>query len=215
MTCDLKCVNRILYLSGKGWNLRKQKEFAMMNELNLKQKNFEIQQKQFIMVGGKFDQQKKLTPQEIKQLEQDYRTLYFGLVSLNWSRSMTLGMAWQKALEQIESFITGKTKNTNHPVNEHLVKIHNRFKQDQSKHIMECAGKESELKLNKNLVKFFETAGVEMVQKGKSAINKIYEKYKTEQNIQNKYKKFDIAKQKTQQIMQQFMLQQMVKQRVA
>lgn len=181
----------------------------MMNELNLKQKN-ELQQKQFIMVGGMFDQQKKLIPQEIKQLEQDYTTLYFGLVSLNWSRGMTLGMAWQKALEQTGAFITGKTKNGNHPVNEHLMKIHNRFKQDQSKHIMKCAGKESELKLSKDLAKFFEKIGVEMVQKGKSAINKIYEKYKSEQTIQNKSKKFDIAKQKTQQIIQLFMLNQRV-----
>ena len=179
----------------------------MMNKLNLKQKN-ELQQKQFIMIGGMLDQQKKLTPQEIKQLEQDYITLYFGLVSLNWAHGMTLGMAWQKALEQTGAFITGKTKNKNHPVNEHLTKIHNRFKQDQSKHIMECVGKESELKLSKDLVKFFEKTGVEMVQKGKDAVNKIYEKYKPEQNIQDKSIKFNIAKQKTQQIMQQFMSNQ-------
>ncbi len=182
----------------------------MTQTLNSDAQKNELLQKQFLMMGGMLDQQKKLTPQEIKKIEQDYRTMYFGLTSLNWSQGMTLGMAWQKALEQMWSFIGGKTKNGNQLVNEHLVKIHTRFKQDQSKHIMECTGKESETKLSKEMAKFFQNGGAEMVQKGKEVIDKVYEKYHTEQNVQKNSdgKKFEIAKYNVQKIVQQMLMRQ-------
>ena len=143
--------------------------------------------------------------------------MYYGLTSLNWSKGMTLGMAWQKALEQMESFIAGKTKQINHPVNEHLVKIHTDFKKDMSKYIMDRAGKESETKLSPRLMKIFAEDGTKMTQRGKDALNQFYKKYMPQQNVSDKKSihNFEIVKQKTQQLMQQIMLQQKTMQRAA
>ncbi len=189
----------------------------MMQTLDMNIKKNELQQKQFIMIGGTIENQKKLSPEEIKQIRKNYREMYYGLTSLNWSKGMTLGMAWQKALEQIESFIVGKTKKANHPVNECLIKIHTRFKKEMSRHIMNRAGKESESKLSPRLMKIFAEDGIKMTQKGKDVLNQFYQKYMPQQNISDKQSvhKFEIVKQKAQQLMQQIMLQQKTMQRAA
>lgn len=177
----------------------------MIQPLYTEQQRQEILQKQILMHGGSIDvlnkNQKKLSVEEVKRLEKDYRKMYFGLTAVNWSQGMTLGMAWQKALQQIEAFVQTKTKIANHPVNAYLNRIHAKFKRDMSKHIMDCKGKESETKLSPKLKKIFAAYGTKEVQTGKSSLNDWYQKYMPEQTIQKipDVKKFEFVKQNIQQ----------------
>ncbi|MBN1281974.1 MAG: hypothetical protein JW985_03320 [Alphaproteobacteria bacterium] len=57
--------------------------------------------------------EKKLSPGDKKIIEQGAGNLFFGLAWTNWLNGGVLGSAWQKALNQMDSFI--KTKNTSNP----------------------------------------------------------------------------------------------------
>ena len=88
----------------------------MINELYTEQQRQKILQKQILMYGGSVKKQ-PLNVEEIKKLEKDYRTMFIGFTSINWSKPGTkLGTAWQKALSQMESYIKTKSKIINHPV---------------------------------------------------------------------------------------------------
>ena len=93
----------------------------MMNDKNINQQNLELYQKKIMMMGGHIENQVKLSPEQIKQLKKDYSMMFIGLTSINWSKGVTLGTAWQKALEQMDGFIAAKTKIANHPINKYLI----------------------------------------------------------------------------------------------
>ena len=89
----------------------------MIQNLNTHQDIMEFRQKQNIMLGIFDKQTVRLSAEEIKKMKQDYVGMYYGFVSINWGQGLTLGMAWQKALEQMDAFVASKTKIPNHPAN--------------------------------------------------------------------------------------------------
>ena len=193
----------------RGVNPIKPKGAAMMKNLNANQQNSTLQQKQVIMMGGRIKTvQKNLSPEEIRKIGKNYRLMYFSFTSINWSQGMTLGMAWQKALEQMDSFIVTKTKLKNHPMNNELMKIHAEFRRDMSKHIM--TSEYAEDKLKEHHKKSFRDYGEEFFKKSKTYLDGIYGQYMPKQKIaqQPKFVNFKIAQQKTQNILQQILLQQ-------
>nr|MBQ0090915.1 hypothetical protein [Candidatus Enterousia merdequi] len=183
-----------------------------MNEL----KNMSLEQEQQILLGLNVKKTKDLSQQEIEKMQKDYIGMYYALTSINWSQGMTLGMAWQKALEQMDAFVASKTKMINHPMNKHLSKIHSEFRKKQSERIM--TSEYAECKLNPVHKKSFLDYGTKRVKDTKDSLNNLYQKYmpeKTEVNNQQKSHSFDLAKQKAQFLMQQIMLQQMKNSRAA
>lgn len=158
---------------------------------------------------------KKISTDEIKKIKENYIGMYYGLVSVNWGRGMTLGMAWQKGLEQMDGFIAGKTKMLNHPLNKEILKIHSEFRRDMAKEIM--SSEYANEKLEPALAKSFIEYGTKRVKETKDYLNGMYQKYMPEKTDakQSNTKSFDVAKQKTQQLMQQLIAQQFLKQRAA
>lgn len=178
------------------------------NEIN--HNDLDFQKKQFLLMGGKIKNiQKKLPQAEITKLKKYYRDMYFGLTSINWGHGMTLGMAWQKALEQMDAFVAAKTKNQNHQVGAELAKIHKEFRRNMAKHIM--TSEYSEEKLSEQHKQLFISYGEKKFQQAKNPLNEMYKKYTPQQEVtqQPKFVQLDLAKQKTQQIMQQILLQQL------
>ena len=166
-------------------------------------KNLELQQKQIIMMGGLVDKkEKKLSIEEIKKLENDYTWMYFGFVSINWGQGKTLGVSWQKGLEQMDAFIATKTKQVGHPVNDELVKIHARFRKEMAETIM--TNPNVDAKLDERLKKVFFEMGVKDLKTHKDALEDTYKRFAPEQSITKPdvAKKFDIANQKTQKLLQ-------------
>ncbi len=187
----------------------------MMNEINKNLQNMEIQQLQMKMFGLNIDAKSKISMDEIKKIKQNYVGMYYGFVSVNWGRGMTLGMAWQKALEQMDAFIGGKTKTPNHSLNKILTQIHSDFRREMAKTIMDSHYADE--KLNPQYAAGFVNHGAKRISETKDFLNNVYKKYmpeKTEQK-QPQVKSFDIAKQNAQKLMQQMMLEQIIKQRAA
>lgn len=166
------------------WEPNKTKGDTMTQTLYTEQQLAQLKQNKFIMMGG-ITSQKDLSMAEIKKLESDYRDMYYGLTSIHWSKGVTLGMAWQHALGQMESYIMSKAKVVNNPVFVKLLEFHKTFKKDMSKHIMKCQGRESETKLTPELRELFAKDGTEMTQKGKDALNQTYQKFMPQQKIEN------------------------------
>lgn len=194
-----------------------------LQKLQENEKNFmnlEIQQKQIMMMGGILEKdkenKKQLTIQEIEQFKKDWRRMYFGFTSINWGQGMTLGMAWQKALEQMDGFAMSKLKMANHPANDTLLKYHREFRRDMAKTIM--TNPYVEEKLPDRYKNTFLEHGQKEVVKHKSKIDDLYKQYMPQQDIklqQTTAVKFDLANRNVQQMLQQIMIQQQIKQRAA
>ncbi len=182
----------------------------MMNEFQNNLQNVEFQQKQIIMMGGdiKKSQKKQLSPQEIDKFKKDLVGMYYGFTSINWGNGMTLGMAWQKALEQMDGFAMSKLKIINHPANEHLMKFYREFRRNTAKNIM--TSKYADEKLPERLKKSFVDYGQKRVKETKSDIDKLYQKYMPEKEIKHEQDvvKFDLAKKRTKQMTLQLLMQQ-------
>ena len=190
-----------------------------MTQMFLKNvKNFEFQQKQIMMLGGIVDaKQKKLSPEVIKQMQKDYRRMYFDLVSINWGQGKTLGVSWQKGLEQMDAFVASKVKIANHPANDELLKFHTEFRKDMAKTIMTNPYVED--KLDDNLKQKFLEDGMKDLSKAKGALDNMYKQYmpeKTQEKVQEKTlgnsqkaQQLNVANHKTEQILQILMQQRM------
>ena len=208
-----------------GEHTGKPKEFAMMQTLdtNIKNKqNLNLQQKRFIMIGGEFEQKiKQLSPQDSKNLQKYYKLMYAGFVSLNWSKGCKLGVAWQKAIEQMNAFVQSKTKIKNHPISKELKKIHDEFRKKISEYIM-TNRKYAETTVSGAEANNFAEFGKFFMKKSVKPLNDMYKKYMPEQIIKETpmSKSFDFAKKNVQQLMNTekqklLMLRKMTLQKVA
>ena len=209
------CKSHIIYDMEWGRRAQKPKESAMTQENINNMKNIEFQQKQIMMVGGLGDDKKqKLSPETIKQMKTNYIKMYYGFVSINWGMGKTLGVAWQKALEQMDGFIATKAKIVGHPINNELIKFHKEFRHDMAKTIM--TNPYTEEKLPERLKKIFFDDGTKRVKESKGVLDSMYQQYMPK-NIFEKTQvahKFALANQKTQQMLQQLLMQQ-IRQRAA
>lgn len=175
----------------------------------LNQNNIEFQQKQFIMMGGTIKiNQKKLSQATKEKMIKDYRNMYYAFTSINWGNGMNLGMAWQKALEQMDAFVATKAKIPNHPANQDLVKYHSEFRRNMAREIM--TNENSNIKLEERLKKLFLTNGNTELKKAKSSLDEIYKQYMPTKQITKQPKTviLNLAKKRTEQFMQMILMQQ-------
>ena len=187
----------------------------MIQNLNANQHILELQQKQMMMMGQLNTKQGRLTDKEIETMKTNYVGMYYGFVSVNWGQNMTLGMAWQKALEQMDAFVASKMKVPNHPANKEFLKFHKDWRHKMAESIM--TSDYANEKLKPEFRKEFLEYGTKCIKEKKKALNDLYEKYMPKQELQKTkdLKSFDIAKQKVQQQMQQMLLMQNMYQRAA
>lgn len=200
----------------KGRKPKKPKGDAMADVIEKNNLDLEIQKQKFILMGGSVKTiQKKLSQEDIKQIKKDYHRMYFALTSINWGQGMTLGMAWQKALSQMDAFVKSKTKVQNHPINDELTKIHTAFRRRMAKHIM--TSEYSNNKLQEKYKKLFVQDGEKDFSKHKQSFDNIYKKYMPQQQIVKNTNsgQFDAAKIRTQQKLQMLLQMKMLNQHAA
>ena len=179
-----------------------------MNEMEKNLQNMKFRQKQIVMMGGGINQQtKKLSPAEIEQMKKNYVAMYFGFTSINWGMGKTLGMSWQKALEQMDGYVMSKVKIPNHPANAELIKFHTEFRRDMAKFIM--TNPYTNVKLKEHHKKLFLDYGTKRVKESKNTLDKIYEQHMPSMDVksQSKDNKFDVANRNLQQVIQSMLLQ--------
>jgi len=178
--------------------------------------NFDLQQKQIMMMGGLVNQkQNKLSPETIRQIKKDYIKMYYGFVSIDWGMGKTLGVSWQKALEQMDGYVMSKLKIENHPMNSELAKVHREFRRDMSKSIM--TNPYTEEKLNEQYRKSFSDYGTKCIKDAKSSLDNMYMAHMPKQSEKQQIAsvKFDFANQKMQQMLQQMLMYQKINQHAA
>lgn len=177
----------------------------------------EFLKKQIIMMGGSIDNNKKqISPQEIEKFKKNWIKMYYGFVSVNWGAGMTLGMAWQKALEQMDAYAMSKSKVQNHPINEHMIKFHREFRRDMAKTIM--TSEYADYKLPEHLKQKLADYGQKRIRESKSDIDNMYKQYAPEHQDTNRQiisVKFNVANRNVQSMMQQILIQQQMNQRAA
>ncbi len=181
----------------------------MTNNLQNEFKNFTLQQKYFILMGGDIKTQQKQVPAEvIKKMKKDYEYMYSGLSCINFGKGMTLGMASQKALEQMDAYVASKTKIPNHPLNNELHKKHAEFRRKIAERIM--TSRYAEFKVEGAEAQWFLKFGQDRVKKRQKSLDRVYNDYMPKQQAKETSiaKSFEFAQNKTKQLMQQMLLQQ-------
>ena len=185
----------------------------MTQEYENNTQNFELYQKRIIMMGGNVKQEQQELPKDvIAKLRKSYTEMYFAFTSINWAQGKTLGISWQKALEQMDAYVATKTKIQNHPVNNELIKIHKEFRSRMAKHIMTSEFANEKLE-SKSHIESFMRAGTEFLKTGKGALDDIYKNYMPKTNV----KQSEIVHKfgESNQMLRQMMLLQQIRQRAA
>lgn len=181
----------------------------MMQEFEKNQLDLEFQQKQLMSMSGFAETNKKqIAKEDIAQMKKNYLEMYLGLKNINWSQGMTLGMALQKALVQMDAFVASKLKVQNHPMGQELLKMHTEFRREMARHIM--TSKHSEEKLQERHQQLYKERGEQSFKKASDSLNKVYDKYEPEVTTKKTpvMKSFEIAQQHTQQKIQQILWNQ-------
>lgn len=167
--------------------------------------NQEIQNKMAILMGGKPEKQPQLTPEQKKQITKNYIAMFYSLGWVNWCNGASLGTAWQKALEQMDGFVAGKTKVANHPMAGFLKELHAGHRKNMSKEIMTSKYAEMKLNLEPQMVRVWIGSIVKHFEENKNALNGLYNQLMPKQKTEtlNKEQPFKMAQNKTLQMIQQ------------
>lgn len=113
MTYTLKYVSQKLYNKNSGvQRVKKTKEHAMEQQMGV-----------------------NINEKDLVEIRHAFVKMYNSLATINYCSGGTVGMAQQKALEQMSSFIRAKTKQ-NHPMNEYLKKLDSENRKNMSEYIM-------------------------------------------------------------------------------
>lgn len=124
---------------------------------------------------------------ELKQMKRGFDKMYNSLVSLNWSKGGNLGMAWQKALEQMSAFVQNKTQ-INHPANEYIKQLDKDNRKTMSEYIMKSdfsndVFKKTGMKDN-SAIKNWEKDANKELKAGLKCFNEVYRKYQKQMGEQ-------------------------------
>ncbi|MFQ6703993.1 MAG: hypothetical protein ACLRFP_02850 [Alphaproteobacteria bacterium] len=176
----------------------------------------DIQQRMLMLMGENKDQKLELTKDEENKIAQNYQKMYFALATIRWCNGEKLGIARQHALEQMNSYVKTKT-NIAHPMNKYLVAINSQINREVSYHNMTDKHSDKTINMNSELAKKWSTESAKIFQQCMKNMNEMYKKYMPEKN--NKQTpatvKFQLAQHRTQQMLQQIILEQQRRQRAA
>ena len=76
-----------------------------------------------------------INEKDLNAIKHEFIKMYNSLATINYCRGGTVGMAQQKALDQMSSFVKAKTVQ-NHPMNEYLKKLDSDNRKTMSEYIM-------------------------------------------------------------------------------
>ena len=176
----------------------------------------DIQNALLMIMGKEKNKNLELSQDEEKKIAKNYQEMYMALAVIRWCRGEKLGVARQKSLDQMNNFVKSKT-NVAHPMNKYLVGINGQMHREIAQINMMDANSDKTIKMNSDLIKKWSDEATKQFQKCLKELNDMYKKYMPEKDIKKMpaSKQFDVAKQKTQQLMQQLMAQQFLRQRAA
>ncbi len=212
--------------NGVGRRAGKSKEFAMINDvLNysdfIKSQNKngvlshpDVQQKMLMLLGQEKNSKLELSEQEENKIAKNYQKMFFALATIRWCNGATLGVARQKSLEQMNSFVKSKT-NIAHPMNKYLMSMNNQMFREISQRNMTDENSDKKININSTLAKKWLDESTKEFQKCLKELNEMYQKYMPEKTLEKMpaTKSFENANQKAQQMLMQLLARQ--KQKVA
>ncbi len=176
----------------------------------------DVQQRMLMMMGEEKNQKLELSKDEEKKIAQNYAVMFFALATMRWCRGETLGVARQKALEQMNSFVKNKT-NVAHPMNKYLIAINNQYHRFVSQLNMTDKNSDKKIEVSSDLAAKLSEEAIKKFKEALKLLNEMYKKYMPEKDIKKQPAtvKFDLAKQNAQKMLQYWMLKQKERQRAA
>ena len=130
--------------------------------------------------------EKQLTVEDKKIIEKGVGDLFFGLAWTNWLKGSTLGHAWQKALEQVDGFVS--SKNQDNPAAKHLREVAAIGKSRMSRVIMTNSNSNKKMECPPEKVQEWSEIGTKWTGQGLQQLNvktKEFEPEKKESQQQN------------------------------
>ena len=166
----------------------------------------DVQQRMLMMMGEEKNQKLELTKQEEKDIAKHYAIMFFSLATIRWCQGQTLGVARQKSLEQMNSFVKTKV-NVEHPMNKYLMAINNQYHRFISQLNMTDEHSDKKINVMQDLTQKWSAMATKNFQESLKHLNEMYKKYMPEKDIKNKpaVVKFELAQKKAQQMMQQLL----------
>ena len=176
----------------------------------------DVQQKILMLMGKEKNKKLELTKDEEKNIVSSYVKMYVALAVVRWCRGETLGVARQKAFEQMNNFVKSKT-NVAHPMNKYLLGINGQVHREMAQINMTDKNSDKKIEINSSLAQKWSVEITKVFQEHLKNLNEMYKKYMPEKDIKKMpaTKSFEAAKQKAQQLMQQILLLQKTNQRAA
>ena len=176
----------------------------------------DVQQRMLMIMGEEKNQKLELSKEEEKKIVQIYATMFFALVVMRWCRGETLGVARQKSLEQMNSFVKSKV-NVAHPMNKYLMTINNQYHRFISQLNMTDKNSDKKIEVSSELATKWSMEATKQFKESLKLLNKMYAKYMPEKDVKKQPAnvKFNLAQKRAQQMMQQLLLQQRINQRAA
>jgi len=158
-----------------------------MNSDNQILLNPDIKQRTLMMTGESKDKKLELNKEQQKQIAIAYSKMFYALTTIHWCNGATLGTAWQKALEQMSSFVKTKS-NPGHPMNKYLHALDNQYRREISERIMTSKYSDEKINMNPELAKKWSDVATKQFQSYLKTMNDMYKEYMPDNNhttIQN------------------------------
>lgn len=168
----------------------------------------DIKQRTLMMHGETKDKKLELTKEQEKQIARNFSIMFYALTTIHWCNGATLGRAWQKALEQMSSFVKTKS-NPYHPMNKYLHALDNQYRREISERIMTSEYSDLKIEMNPELAKKWSDTATKQFQSYLKQMNDMYKEYMpaTDNNKQESTQPNKSANQ-AYKIMMQFLQQQ-------
>lgn len=169
----------------------------------------DVQQRMLMMLGQEKNSKLELSKQEENKIARNYQKMFFALATIRWCNGATLGVARQKSLEQMNSFVKSKT-NIAHPMNKYLMSINNQMFREISQRNMTDENSDKKINIDSALAKKWTDEATQEFQKCLKELNEMYQKYMPEKTLDNMpaTKSFENAKLKARHMLQQLLIQQ-------
>jgi len=178
----------------------------------------DVQQKMLMIMGNEKNKKLELSKEEEKKIAQSYVKMHVALSAIRWCQGETLGVARQKSLEQLNSYVKSKT-NIAHPMNKYLMAINAQVHREVAEINMKDSNSNKKVEMTSALKQRWIQEETKKFQQSMQVLNDMYKKYMPEKTLDKMpaAKSFETAKQKAQQMMQQILMLQInqTKQRAA
>lgn len=171
--------------------------------------NPDVKQHILMINGDKKDPKLELTKEQETQIAVNFGKMFSGLVVVNWCRGLNLGMAKQKALEQMSAYVKSKS-NPEHPMNKYLHALDNQYRREVSENIMKSEHSDATLTVGSEWVKQWEKLATDDFNISMQQMNQMHKEFMPQKTPEKQFgaKSFEEAKDKAHQKMLLILQQQ-------